>query len=327
MNGRRKSGTYPFEEPEAGRRIRVDSKPLSKTKTRNSIHVVFRVPRSDRFLDLLSVSIAGDGGVMIVPLVRPRTVWECGTQIRTLSTPKGRYFKPTNRRFRTNAALKLHYHRSGVIEIKPQITCESGDHLPSSRVYGEAVGAGSTRQIFSLSVADASLYSSKAREELKGYAVEWWIDGSRMPKALNVAGVLYEGQDAARVRESLKSDGSLAYVLDSRGEMIRMVDLKIFGVDAVLGLHLLSDQHRIDWKVARCSFAGLSSVGKESVKELVCATVGPGFLGVRVLSVEQLHAPFASGELNQAYEVMRDRFGIELGRAPVDYEPYDYLSG
>lgn len=287
-----KSG--PFPEPERSE-TRIQSSvvpPLSKTQSKSSRHLYYSTRRRDQWLDILSVSIIGDGGIQVHPSQIGALNWNYSAQSRTPGRTSiiGKRATPIQQ---TNTGIKLHYHRSGMIAIRPISGDTAEDSQRRVTAYGIPIPDGETRQIFSYSILGVNLLNKVAMSSIRKYSFLWSSEHENLPRDLTVAGVLHTGKQYSEAVNKLQAYGNGRFYLDAYGEMIPAIPLETLECPAVLTIRVASDSLPCDRRLAAATLIGLPSSGLESLQHTVSAWAGPGNPCGAIMTKNQVDREFA----------------------------------
>lgn len=266
--------------------------PLSKTQSKSSRHFYYPTREKDQWLDILSISVTGDGGIQVHPTRIGRLNWNYTRQFRTLG-PAGIIGKCTMPVQQTNTEIKLHYHRSGMIAIRPVSGNTAVDSQQRVTAYGTPIPDGETRQIFSYSLLDASLLDKVAMNSMKKYSFLLSPRHENLPRDLTVAGVLHTGKRYFEAVDKLQAYENGRFYIDAYGEMIPAIPLDTLECPAVLTIRAASDSLPCDRRLAAATLIGLSSSGLESLEHTVSAWAGPGNPCGAIMTKNQVDREFA----------------------------------
>lgn len=177
----------------------------SKTRAISRRRLFFNA-RNGRYYHILSLFFNGDGGFQVVPTCPQSDTWTLG-EILHDSDASSFSAHPHNYRIRGDLEkgnhLKLHFHKSGLVEIRGQN--EQGNPV-EVRQYKQTLETLTSVQLFSYTVRDWRHLPSFSADNLKikRRDLQVWTDRNPPYSTLHFAATYYSGRQAEELMRSAK---------------------------------------------------------------------------------------------------------------------------
>lgn len=242
--------------------------PLAKMKS--SLRIYVSEWGSAEARHLVTLTAAGDGGLMVIPNNHTQAGWDAYVQAEaSFSRPDHVASWPVS------VSPRLHYHRSGYTNIEPQGLNNAGEGRPS--ILLPTIESVTAKQIFSLTVTRPDLIPTVPLSEAftRGRRDKWvnhLHDG--IPSVISVAGLLYTNRTVPWWREELEDASNPFLGLRGRDLVEAAYSLVGHGIESFLVIrfghdlepaHAVAAAGRMGASITLSGFCGLEEWPSPSI--------------------------------------------------------------
>lgn len=257
----------------------------SKTKAVSRRRLFFNA-RNGKFYHILSLFFNGDGGFQVVPTCPRADAWTLG-EILCDSAAHSFSTYPRNYRIRGDLEpgnpLKLHYHKSGLVEIRGQ---KEQSNPVEVRQWKQSLTTLTNTQIFSYAILDWRRLPSftSCEHVVKRGDLQVWTEKKPPHSTLHLAATYYSGKQARELMQSAKGTREGFYVKLNSKKTLPFFPLWPAGLEGGIIIHWTTDL-----RTDRSDLTAVSTLASGTWKQ--CSSEGENFIvatrgsGVPSLSV------------------------------------------
>jgi len=259
----------------------------SKTKAVSRRRLFFNAGNG-KFYHILSLFFNGDGGFQVVPTCPRADAWTLG-EILCDSAAHSFSTYPRNYRIRGDLEpgnpLKLHYHKSGLVEIRGQ---KEQANPVDVRQWKQSLTTLTNMQIFSYTILDWRRLPSftSCEHVVKRGDLQVWTEKKPPHSTLHLAATYYSGKQARELMQSAKGTREGFYVKLNSKKTLPFFPLWPAGLEGGIIIHWTTDLRadRPDLTALSTLASGTWKRCSSEGESFIVATRGPGFPTLSVLN-------------------------------------------